>query len=146
MVVCMRRSALLASDQTNSSSSRSLSATYQHLNLDFSTPIDPSMDWNPVCLDTLDLESCEGCYNLCHSDTLMEYLSAGSFAGLLLEVSDCRHKDLYLCRSFELMVLFFEPTTVCGLMCQNWSPSSDFAPPAVAHAVLTVQDYIVSDS
>ena len=70
-------------------------------------------------LDTLDLELCEGCYNLCHSDTLVESLSAGSFAGLLLEVSDYRHNDLYLYGAFELMVLSFEPTTVCGLMCQN---------------------------
>ena len=72
-----------------------------------------------MCLDTLDLESYEGYCNLCHSDTLVESLPIGSFAGLLLEVSDCRHKDLYLYGSFELMVLFFEPTTVCGLMCQN---------------------------
>jgi hypothetical protein len=72
-----------------------------------------------MCLDTLDLELCEGCYNSCHSDTLVESQSVGSFAGLLLEVSDYRHNDLYLYRSFELMVLFFEPTTICGLMCQN---------------------------
>ena len=72
-----------------------------------------------MCLDTLDSESCEECYNLCHNDIPMESLSAGSFAGLLLEVSDCRHKDLYLYESFELMVLFFEPTMVRGLMCQN---------------------------
>ena len=25
------------------------------------------------------------------------------------------------------MMLFFEPTMVCGLMCQNWSPGSNFA-------------------
>jgi len=49
----------------------------------------------------------------------MESLSAGYFAGLLLEVSDYRHKDLYLYGSFELRVLFFEPTMVCGLLCQN---------------------------
>ena len=72
-----------------------------------------------MCLDTLDSKSCEGCYNLCHNDTLVESLSARSFAGLLLEVSDYRHEDLYLYGSFELMVLFFEPTTVCGPMCQN---------------------------
>ena len=72
-----------------------------------------------MCLDTLDSESCEECYNLCHNDTLVESQSAGSSVGLLLEVSDYRHKDLYLYGSFELMVLFFEPTTVCGLMCQN---------------------------
>ena len=72
-----------------------------------------------MCLDTLDLESCEGYYSLIHSDILIEPLSAGSFAGLLLEVSDYRHKDLYLNESFDLMVLFFEPTMVCGLMCQN---------------------------
>ena len=91
-----------------------------------------------MCLDTLDSGSYEGCYNLIHSDILMEPLSAGSFAGLLLEVSDYRHKDLYLYESFELMVLFFEPTTVCGLMCQNGSPGSDLAPPAIAHAILAV--------
>ena len=72
-----------------------------------------------MCLDTLDSESCEGCYNLCHNDTPVESLSAGSFAGLLLEVSDYRHKDLYLYGSFELRVLFFDPMMVCGLMCQN---------------------------
>ena len=68
-----------------------------------------------MCLDTLDSESCEGCYNLCDNDTLVESLSAGSFAGLLLEVSDYRHKDLYLYGSFELTMLFFEPMMVCGL-------------------------------
>ena len=98
-----------------------------------------------MCLDALDLELCEGYYSLIHSDILVEPLSAGSFAGLLLEVSDYRHKDLYLYGSFELMVLFFEPATVCGLMCQNGSPGSDFAPPAVAHVVLMVQDCTVSD-
>ena len=72
-----------------------------------------------MCLDTLDLESCEGYYNLCHNDTLVESLSTRSFASLLLEVSDYRHEDLYLYGSFELMVLFFEPMTVCGPMCQN---------------------------
>ena len=72
-----------------------------------------------MCLDTLDSESYEGCYNLYHNDTPMESLSTGSFAGLSLEVSDCRHEDLYLNGSFELMVLFFEPMMVCGLMCQN---------------------------
>ena len=61
-----------------------------------------------MCLDTLDSESCEGCYNLCHNDTLVESLSAGSFAGLLLEVSDYRCWDLYLYESFELMALFFD--------------------------------------
>jgi hypothetical protein len=70
-----------------------------------------------VCLDTLDSESCEGCYNPCHNDIPMESISVGSFAGLLLEVSGCRHEDLYLYGSFELMVLFFESTMVCGLMC-----------------------------
>ena len=72
-----------------------------------------------MCLDTLDSESYEQCYNLYHNDTLVESLSAGSFAVLLLEVSDYRHEDLYLYGSFELIVLFFEPTTVCGPMCQN---------------------------
>ena len=71
-----------------------------------------------MCLDILDLESCEGCYNLCHNDNSMEFLSAGSYASLLLEVSDYRHKDLYLYGSFELRVLFFEPMTVSGLLCQ----------------------------
>ena len=147
MGICMKRSALLASDRTNSSSSRSPSATtHQLLNLDYSAPADPSVDWNPVCLDTLDSESCEGCYNLFHSDILMGSLSAGSFAGLLLGVSDCRHKDLYLYGSFELMVLFFELMTVCCLIYQNWSPSSDLAPLAVAHAVLMVHDCTISDS
>ena len=104
----------MASDRTNSSSSRSpLVTTHQHANLDFFALVDPS------CLDTLDLEPCEGCYNLCHNDTLVESLSAGSFARLLLEVSDYRHKDLYLYGSFELVVPSFEPTTVYGLMCQN---------------------------
>jgi hypothetical protein len=98
-----------------------------------------------VCLNILDLASCKGCYNLCHSDTLVESPSAGSFAGLLLEVFDYRHKDLYLYGSFELMVLFFEPTMICGLMCQNRSPNSNFAPSAIAHAVLMVHDCIVSD-
>ena len=98
-----------------------------------------------MCVGTLDLESCEWCYSLIHSDILVEPLSAGSFAGLLLEVSDYRHKDLYLYGFFELRVLFFEPTTVCGLMCQNLSSSFDFAPPAAAHAILTVQDYTVSN-
>ena len=59
------------------------------------------------------------CYSLIHNDILVEPLSTGSFAGLLLEISDYRYKDLYLYGSFELMVLFFEPTTVCGLMCRN---------------------------
>ena len=77
------------------------------------------MDLNPVCLDILDSESYDGCYNLCHNDTLVESLSARPFASLLLEVSDCKHEDLYLYGSFELMVLFFEPMMVCGLMCQN---------------------------
>ena len=99
-----------------------------------------------MCLDTLDSESYEGCYNLCHNDTLVESLSARSFTGLLLEVSDCRHKGLHLYGSFESMVLFFEPMTVCGLMCQNLSPGSNFAPPAVAHVVLMVQDCTVLDS
>ena len=72
-----------------------------------------------MCLGILDLASCEGCYNPYHSDTLVESQSAGPFAGLLLKVSDYRHKDLYLYGSFELMVLFFELMMVCGLMCQN---------------------------
>ena len=72
-----------------------------------------------MCLDILDLVSCGGCYNPCHSDSLMESQSVGSYAGLLLEVSDYRHEDLYLYGSFELMVLFFEPMMVCGLICQN---------------------------
>ena len=42
----------------------------------------------------------------------MESQSARPFAGLLLEVSDCRHKDLYLYGSFELMVLFFESIVI----------------------------------
>ena len=67
----------------------------------------------------MDLESYEGCHNPCHNDILVESLSVESFADLLLKVSDCRHEDLYLDGSFKLMVLFFEPTTVCGLMCQN---------------------------
>ena len=83
---------------------------------------------------------------MCHNDILMESLSAGSFTGLLLEVSDYRYQDLYLYGSFELRVLFFEPTAVCGLMCQNGSPGSDLAPPTIAHAVLTVQGYTASDS
>ena len=70
-------------------------------------------------VDILDLASCGGCYNPCYSDILVESQSVGSFAGLLLEVSDYRHKDLYLYGSFELMVLFFEPMMVSGLMCQN---------------------------
>ena len=139
-------SALLASDWIDSSSSRSPSVIIHQLaDFDSSAPANPSMDWNPVCLDILDLASCEGSYNLCQSDTLVESRSVGSFAGSLLEVSDYRHKDLYLYGSFELMVLFFEPTMVCGLMCQNWSPGSDFAPLAIAHAVLMVQDCTVSD-
>ena len=107
MGVCTRRSALLASDRTDSSSSRSPSAaTHQHLSLDFSTPVDPSMDWHPVCLGTLDLESYKGCYNLCHNDTPVESLSVGSFVGLLLEVSDCRHEDLYLYGSLNWWCCF----------------------------------------
>ena len=131
--------------QTKSSSQSPLATTHQLANLDFSAPADPSVDWNPVYLDTLDSESCEGCCNMCHNDTLVESLSARFFAGLLLEVSDYRHKDLYLYGSFELMVLFFEPTMVCGLMYQNWSPGSDLTPSAVAHAILIVQDCTVSD-
>ena len=60
-----------------------------------------------MCLDTLDSESCEGCYNLCHNDTLVESLSGRFFAGLLLEVSDYRHEDLYLYGSFELIGAIF---------------------------------------
>ena len=70
---------------------------------------------------------------MCHSDTLVESQSAGFFSGLLFEVSDYRHNDLYLYGFFKLMVLFFEPTMVCGLMCQNYSSGSDLALPAVAH-------------
>ena len=45
MGVCTRRSAILASDQTDSSSSRSpLATTRQHVNLDFFVLADPSMD------------------------------------------------------------------------------------------------------
>ena len=139
MGVCTKRSALLALDRTDSSSSRSpLAATRQLVDLDFSVLANPSVDWNPACPDILDLASCGECYNLCHSDILVESQSAGSSAGLLLEVSDCRYKGLYLYGSFESMVLFFEPTTVCGLMCRNWSSGSDSAPPAVVHAVSTV--------
>ena len=107
MGVCTKRSTLLASDRTNSSSSRSPSAaTRQLTDLDFSVLADPSVDWNPACPDILDLASCGECYNLCHSDTLVESQSAGSFAGLLLEVSNYRYKDLYLYGSFELMCYF----------------------------------------
>ena len=81
------------------------------MNLNLSAIADPSVDSNFEYLDILDLESCEGCCNMCHNDTLVESLSAGSFAGLLLEVSGYRHEDLYLYGSFELMVLFFELTT-----------------------------------
>ena len=120
MGVCTKRLALLALDRTDSSSSQSPSAaTRQLADLDFSILADPSMDRNPTCLDILDLVSCGGCYNPCHSDSLVESQSVGSFAGSLLEVYDYRHKDLYLYGSFELMVLFFESTMVCGLMCQN---------------------------
>ena len=92
MGVCIRRSAILASDRTDSLSSQSpLATTRQYVNLDFSTLADSSVDRNLTCLDTLDSKSCEGCYNLCYNDTLVESLSAGSFAGLLLEVSGCRH-------------------------------------------------------
>ena len=91
-----------------------------------------------MCLDILDVVSCGECYNLCHSDTLVESQSAGFSAGLLLEVSDYRHNDLYPYGSFELMVLSSEPTTICGLMCQNLSSGFDSVLPAVAHAVLTV--------
>ena len=70
-------------------------------------------------LDTLDLESYEGYYNLCHNDILMESLSVESFADLLLEVSDCKCWDLYFYESFKLIVLFFELTAVFSLMCQN---------------------------
>ena len=72
-----------------------------------------------MCLDILDSVLCGECYNLCYSDTLVESQSVGSSAGLLLEVSDYIHKDLYLYGSFELMVLSSEPTMVYGLMCQN---------------------------
>ena len=84
-----------------------------------------------MCFDTLDLKSYEGCYNPCHNDTLLESLSSMSFASLLLEVFDCRHEDLYLYGSFELMVLFFELTTVYGLMCQ------------INHLVLTLPHWLL---
>ena len=61
----------------------------------------------------------------------MESRSVGSFAGSLLEVSDCKHKDLYLYGSIELMVLFFELTTVYGLMCQ------------INHLVLTLPHWLL---
>ena len=70
-------------------------------------------------LDTLDLETYEGYYNLCYNDILVESLTIESFADLLLEVSGCKCWDLYLYESFELMALFFEPTVVSGLLCQN---------------------------
>ena len=54
----------------------------------------------------LHLESYEGYYNLCHNDILMESPSVESFANLLLEISDCKCWDLYLYKSFELIVLF----------------------------------------
>ena len=38
---------------------------------------------NPVCLDILDLVSCEGCYNLCHYDSPMESLSVPLFSNNL---------------------------------------------------------------
>ena len=92
MDVYTKRSTLLALDRTDSSSSRSpLATTHHHVNLDFSALADPSVDSNPVCVDTLDSELCEGCYNLCHNDTPVESLSAGSFAGLLLEAYGYRH-------------------------------------------------------
>ena len=70
-------------------------------------------------LGTLDLESYEGYCNLLHNDIPVESLFVGSFADLLLEVYCCKCWDLYLYEFFELMVLFFEPTMVFGLMCQN---------------------------
>ena len=86
MGVCTRRSTLLDSNWTDSSSSRSLSATnHQHLNLDFSAPADPYVDWNPSYLDTLDSESCEGCCNLCHNDIPMKSLSTGSLQACYLK-------------------------------------------------------------
>ena len=45
------------------------------------------MDTNSGYLGILDSESCEEYYNPCHNDILVESLSAGSFAGLQLEVS-----------------------------------------------------------
>jgi hypothetical protein len=130
MGVCTKKSFLLASDRTDSSSSRSpWAATRQLANLDFSVLANPSVDWNPACLDILDLVSCGGCYNPCHNDSLVESKSVGSFPSLLLEVSDYRHKDLYLYGPSKWMVLSSEMTMVCGLMCQNWSSGFDFAPP-----------------
>ena len=67
----------------------------------------------------MDLELYEGYCNLYHNDIFVEFLSIESFADLLLGVSDYKRWDQYLYESFELMVLFFEPTMVCGLMCQN---------------------------
>ena len=91
MGVYTKRSALLASNRTNSSTSWSLSATtHQYLNLDFSTTADPSVDQNSGYLGILDLESCEEYCNMCHNDIPMEPLSVGSFADSLLEVSGCR--------------------------------------------------------
>ena len=49
---------------------------------------------------------------------------------------------MYLYESFELMVLFFEPTVVFGLMYQNQPSDSELALSAIAHAVLMIQDYI----
>ena len=77
------------------------------------------MDSNFGYLDTLDLASYEGYFNLCYNDILVESLSVEFFADLLVEVSDCKCWDLYLYEPFERMASFFEPTAVFGLMCQN---------------------------
>ena len=80
MGVCTKKSFLLASDRTDFSLSRSPSATTRQLaDLDSLVFADPPVDWNPVCLDILDSVSCGECYNLCHSDTLVESQSVESF-------------------------------------------------------------------
>jgi hypothetical protein len=87
MDICMKRSVLLASDQTDFLSSRSPSATIHQLaDLEFSVPTDPSVDWNLMCLDTLDLALCEGCYNSCHSDTLVDPLLACCLKSLIIDI------------------------------------------------------------
>ena len=89
MGVCTKRSVLLASNQTDFSSFRLLWATiHQYWSLDFLAIADPSADWNSECLDILDLESYWRCYNPNHNDILVEYLSVGPPADLLLEISD----------------------------------------------------------
>ena len=75
----------------------------------------------------------------------MESLSVGSFADLLFEVSNCKYWDLYLCESSKLMALFFEPTMVFGLMCQNQPFDSELVPSVVAYIALMIQDCFVFD-